>query len=761
MKLSLCLIVKPTPREAELLDRCLTYVSPFVDEICITQAGKAPIKEVSEVIQRYDGKESFFEWVNDFAKARNFNFAQATGDYILWLDTDDVLKGAENLPEVMKLMDEKKLDIGVMFYLYHFNEHGTCDTKHLKSRIIKNDGCVEWVGRVHEDFKENRTLDTCMIDNIQVLHLTDDERVEDSIERNHQIAQTALKDSPKDPRSYWLMGNALVMKNEPKKAEKMFKKYISLSDSEEEKFLANMMLFHLTGKVKYVQEAWLLRPTYPDSYLKLGEALYKQKNYPKALNFIELGLQMPVPDKEIIAFNPREYDLYPMITMAKAYFEMGKFEKAVEVAKKLVEMFPKEPMVKELKKIIDQEVSELDKVDEYIDQALKISDQTELLKFLDNLPDKIASHPKVCYFRNEKFWRKESTGQDLAYYCGFTSKAWNPDIAMKDGVGGSEEAVINLSRELAKKGWNITVYCNCGKEGEWEGVKYRFYWKYNVRDKWDAAIIWRHPKPCDYEMNCDRVFIDMHDVISPAEFTKKRLEKITCVLVKTQAHRQLFTNIPDEKIAVIPNGIDPTLFEDKVDKDPYLILNTSSPDRHFDATLDIFEELVRRNPDKPWKLAWYYGWGVYDQVHAENKPMIEWKEKQMDRFNKLVDEGRAEGGYMIGHKEIAKKYLEAGIFLYPTQFFEIHCISAVKAQLAGCKMITSDFAALNETVKTRKIHTNGEKWEKESTFGDSNPEYVKAILNWEIEDVKDKVKVEYNWLNISNQWNETLTKNAI
>ena len=194
-----------------------------------------------------------------------------------------------------------------------------------------------------------------------------------------------------------------------------------------------------------------------------------------------------------------------------------------------------------------------------------------------------------------------------------------------------------------------------------------------------------------------------------------------------------------------------------IKKNEFLILNTSSPDRHLDATLDIFEELIKRS-DKPWKLAWYYGFDVFDGVMENNKEMMAWKADMVARFNALVAEGRAEGGYMINHREIAKKYLEAGVFLYPTQFYEIHCISAVKAQLAGCKMVTSDFAALNETVKTGALHTDGAKWKNgESTFGDNQTDlYVDAILSWGDNDVSKEVSEEYNWPNIVKRWQELL-----
>ena len=46
--------------EAKLLDRCLKSVHRNVDEICITITGKN--KACSDVVKKYKGKESYFEW---------------------------------------------------------------------------------------------------------------------------------------------------------------------------------------------------------------------------------------------------------------------------------------------------------------------------------------------------------------------------------------------------------------------------------------------------------------------------------------------------------------------------------------------------------------------------------------------------------------------------------------------------------------------------------------------------------------------------
>ena len=762
------MIIKPTDDEAKLLERCLKYVAGQVDEICITQAGQGKNKAVSEAIKAYGGKESFFKWVNDFSEARNYNFSQATGDYIFWLDADDVVKGGANIRGLVESMEKNKIECVAMNYLYDFDENKNCTVKHIKTRIVKK-GSVKLVGAVHEDFENIIETNTFFTKDVEVLHIKDSKRTEDSSKRNLEIAESEMKKHPEDPRSLWLAANANWGVGKTDKAIEYFERFVNESQSEDEKYVAYLNLSSLKNDELDALKALSLMPTIPNAYHRIAEIKFNQGKYLKSINFTELGLQLPVPETEIVVYNPRDYDYNPLMLMMKAYWKLGKTKKAVEIIEEMVKMFPNDQNLKEKHSALKEELGEVLKVEKYLEKAKKIKDKVYLKKYLDGLPEEVKEHPEICVFRNENFVKETSSGKDLVYYCGFTQKVWNPEIAMKDGVGGSEEAVVNLSKELAKKGWNVTVYNNCGHGGVFEGVTYKPFWSYNYRDKQDVTIFWRHPKPGDYvDERAGKVFIDMHDVLSDSEFTEERLKKITKVMVKTNAHRVLFPSIPDEKVTVIPNGISQELFEEKREKNQYLILNTSSADRHLDATLDVFEELIKRQPDKPWKLAWYYGWGTYDTVHAGDKEMMAWKEKQVARYEKLRKEGRFEGGVMLGHKEIAEKYLEAGIFLYPTQFYEVHCISAVKAQLAGCKVICSNFAALNETVKHGLlIETGGSKWGMENTFGDTENVdlYVdaiigegglkpgmKMILNYN----KEKYADDIGWLNVSNQWNENL-----
>lgn len=754
------MICKPSDDEAKLLDRCLKYLHNNVDEICITQAGLEPNKKVSEIISKYGGKESFFKWTNDFSEARNFNFEQTTGEFTFWCDTDDIVKGAELLKPLVERMDNEAIDAIVMNYLYDFDDNKKCTVKHLKTRIVKK-GVVKWVGEIHEDFTQLRELNSLFTDEIEVLHLTDEARAKQSSIRNIEIAKEYKVKHPDDPRGEWLIANALLGEGKPEEAVEYLEKFVKVSGSEEEKFIAYLRLGDISKKFEYYLQALSIRPAYPDAYIKLGEYFFKEGKYERAVDFILEGLKKNVPERQIVVYNPRDYDFNPMLLLAHAYFQLGKNVNALEVIKRCKKIYPNDEKLKLFTKELEKADVEMKAVDEFLKKVETITDRIELKKMCDEF--EYQSHPKFCVFRNLTFHKETTSGKDLVYYCSYTDKIWNPEVAETEGVGGSEEAVIHLSKGLAKQGWNVTVYNNCGQAKIYDGVQYKPYWEFNIRDRQDVIILWRHPKPIDFNLNADKILLDIHDVLPEGELTPDRVAKFHKIMVKTKAHRVLFPQVPDEKFAVIPNGIVPEQFDVKVERNKYLILNTSSPDRHIDATLDIFEELIKRQPDKPWKLAWYYGWGNYLLWHKDNPEFMDYYEKQNARFQKLVKAGRAEGGTMISHREIAKKYLEAGIFLYPTQFYEIHCISATKAQLAGCACITSDFAALDEIVRYGfKVHTSGKKWKTENTFGDTEniEEYISGILGADPDNVDttsaEWVRENFNWDKITNNWGETI-----
>ena len=162
MKIALALIVKGSDEEAKVLNECLKYSRGFFSATYITithKTGEARNKEVERVIESWQGEPkniyiSDFEWCNDFSKARNFNFSQVPKayDYIMWCDADDGFRGLELLQDVLN--NNRDIDAFSMNYLYFFDEYKQPTVVHQKTQIIKNDGCLEWYGALHEDLKK-------------------------------------------------------------------------------------------------------------------------------------------------------------------------------------------------------------------------------------------------------------------------------------------------------------------------------------------------------------------------------------------------------------------------------------------------------------------------------------------------------------------------------------------------------------------------------------------------------------------------------
>lgn len=84
--ISACLIVKNEERH---LKRCLDCLDGLMDEIIIVDTGSTD--NTKEIAKAYTEKVYDFEWIDDFAAARNFAISKASKEYIYVADADEVL----------------------------------------------------------------------------------------------------------------------------------------------------------------------------------------------------------------------------------------------------------------------------------------------------------------------------------------------------------------------------------------------------------------------------------------------------------------------------------------------------------------------------------------------------------------------------------------------------------------------------------------------------------------------------------------------
>jgi glycosyltransferase involved in cell wall biosynthesis len=145
LTLSLCMIVKD---EEAMLGRCLQAVRGAVDELVVVDTGSGDA--TVQIAESYGARVLHHAWDGDFSAARNASFAAATGDWVMYLDADEVLV-ADDVQRLRALTGRTWREA---FYLMETNhtgdlEDGTAIT-HDALRVFRNRPEYRFDGRIHE-----------------------------------------------------------------------------------------------------------------------------------------------------------------------------------------------------------------------------------------------------------------------------------------------------------------------------------------------------------------------------------------------------------------------------------------------------------------------------------------------------------------------------------------------------------------------------------------------------------------------------------
>lgn len=279
-----------------------------------------------------------------------------------------------------------------------------------------------------------------------------------------------------------------------------------------------------------------------------------------------------------------------------------------------------------------------------------------------------------------------------------TVEEWNPRFLKKEGLGGSETALVKLAEGLANRGHRVIVYSRIDEPGYYNGVCYRDQTHFRPEIKADALITWRAPEVADWTPEAGKLILWMHDTDSGDRITEERMRRYDQVVVLTNWHKEFMKKkypfIPDKKFVIIGNGVDLTRFTKKIKRNPKRVIYSSSPDRGLDVILEgIWPKVVEAVPDA--ELHIYYGWKSFDATTKFLPHLKVFKDKinyLLSQTVNITQHGR------IPQEKLAKEFLRSSLWLYPTYFTETYCITAIEAQLAGVVPITNHLAGLKETV---------------------------------------------------------------
>lgn len=347
MNISLCIMVKDETQEIEL---CLKSFQSLVREILVLDTGdQADIKRVIKSFKK--AKRLPFKWVEDFSVARNRILSQATQEWVLMLDSDDLITPTA-LKKLKDELENYKDSADVICLPYIYNQvRGKNGNKAYLPRLWRRSLNLKYTDPIHEylNFQEIDPKKVIKLD-IPILHQKKLKNIFKSSERNLRIIKSYLKKHPSNLRMlYYLVHDSQKIKDY-KTVIQGAKKYLSANPKNAVRTYKTLIRkgrahLHL-NQILLAQESFLLaisiNPLYVESYLQLADLYRKQKRFLEAEHFYRCAMLCKKPQQNFDFINMALYEDFAAKELIYLLEEMGHTNESLNYAKKLIKTHPQD-----------------------------------------------------------------------------------------------------------------------------------------------------------------------------------------------------------------------------------------------------------------------------------------------------------------------------------------------------------------------------------------------------------------------------------
>lgn len=725
--------------ERENVPRLLESVKGCFDEIHVTDTGSTDgTLELLNDYRSHNPAQSplrvhHFEWVRDFSAARNYAFSHPKTDYIAWLDLDDVLEN----PEAFKAWRDTVMGTcDLWLNTYHYGgltPDGKSPCKFMRERVIKNGLGFKWNFFVHEGILPQRADgNPCQVQyatSWSVVHRRSDEDMKKDRSRNLQLFEGRGKLCA---RMQYYYGKELFENQRPLEAYTQLVEAVKSAELEmhdrimgiQYACMSAMQCNQFAEAIQLAHNGIQLAPHRAEYYLVIGDAFIKQQRIQDAVPFFAAAKACQRTDDMspfagAIFSHADAYGFYPRHQLARAYFHTGRL---AEAKKELEECAILGPNVETL-----QLMGELEKVS----QDLSVRDASSYQK-TDEIIISTVPVPSC--------------------------KGWDEDSLSTRGLGGSETAVIHMARALSElTGLRVRVFNERETVWERDGVSYEplsgmyGYFKEKLPK---AHVAWRH----NFKLTPAPTYLWCHDLNFIAQ---EQGPHYTKVLALSQFHKSWLTHtfgVPADKVAVTRNGIDPERFQKPTDnafavRNPHRVIFSSSPDRGLDRAMLVMDRVVKEIPDAT--LHAFYGFngmramGAHAEV-ARLEAMI--AERPWVKFHGNVTQD-----------QLTEEFKAAAVWLYPTNFLETFCITAIEALCAGCYPVVRKFGALPDTLKEAAARAMASVIDRDCVSDADFEVYAEAVKYALRAKCYQRVTVDperHSWASVAREWVELLNLKA-
>jgi hypothetical protein len=353
LTIACCLIV----RDAEgTIEATLASVAPWVDELIVVDTGS--VDETVAICQGWTDRIYHFDWVDSFASARQYAYDQATADWIMHLDADDVLNDGDQIRLSVAAADPP---VGGLAWRYitQRDPSGRAVSEIWRERITRR-GAYHWEGRVHEVLIPDGPWVTVPDESVSVEHLgyADPQA---SARRNVRLGELQLAEQmvPRR-RTLWYLGRDCCVLQEWQRAAFYLEAYrweardddAAASDPTDlqEHYMGLLMLAHCRRQLGQHWQAMqhdgvasALAPLIPHAYFGLAQSAHALGRHQEVIYWCEIGRRLHMPPTSVIPGASLELQAGWMILYAEALAQSGQLGRAAAVSRAALELRPDDP----------------------------------------------------------------------------------------------------------------------------------------------------------------------------------------------------------------------------------------------------------------------------------------------------------------------------------------------------------------------------------------------------------------------------------
>lgn len=299
---------------------------------------------------------------------------------------------------------------------------------------------------------------------------------------------------------------------------------------------------------------------------------------------------------------------------------------------------------------------------------------------------------------------------------------FNGETVTKKSLGGSESAAYYQARELARRGHRVTVFTSSQEEGIWDGVTYCFtgaptqetplgdrFEFYARNTPHDVLIIQRHPQGFHQTFQSKINIWQLHDLglhrtSAMANHGMWQTDAVTCVSAWHKKQVCEVYGFDPEFVRIVPNGVDPELYSLPVGIDAATADMSALPASDLKAR-GKFVMLYQARPERGFEHLVRPG-GIMDRLRDTNVHLLvcsydNTMPSMVNYYGMLHRWADALPNVtMLGaltKPQLAALQKSCDLMVYPTEFEEVSCISAMEAMHARLPMLASVAGALPET----------------------------------------------------------------